>query len=87
MSQQNKLTFKQQGHEMAGVPSSDLIFEIEEVKEKGFKRDGQNLIYTVDIDLMDALDSKPFSIVINHSNLDNSRQSSNNAILRLGYQS
>ena len=35
-----------------------LIFKIKEVSEKNFKREGDNLVYTSHISLMDALDSK-----------------------------
>jgi DnaJ-class molecular chaperone len=63
MSSKNKIVHKDQGHEKAGIPSSDLIFEIVEHGERGFKRQGDNLIYTAEISLLDALDSKPFSIV------------------------
>ena len=45
------------------MPSSDLVIEIVELEEKGFKREGNNLIYTAQISLLDALDSKPIKIV------------------------
>lgn len=64
MSPKNKIVHKDQGHEKAGTPSSDLIFEICEHEERGFKRQGDNLIYTAQISLLEALDSKPFNIVL-----------------------
>jgi DnaJ-class molecular chaperone len=41
-----------------------LIFNIIEVPEKNFKRDGDNLIYTAKISLMDALDSISITLVL-----------------------
>lgn len=46
MSPQTIITFTEQGHEQAGVPSSNLVIEIVEVPEKGFVREGNNLVYT-----------------------------------------
>ena len=40
-----------------------LIFKIKEDSEKNFNRDGNNLIYTARISLMDALDSKSIEMV------------------------
>lgn len=40
-----------------------LIFTIVEVNEKQFRREGNNLIYTANISLMDALDSKAITVV------------------------
>lgn len=40
-----------------------LVFSILEVNEKNFKRDGNYLIYTASIALMDALDSKSITLV------------------------
>lgn len=66
MSQKNKIVHKDLGHERAGIPSSDLIFEIAEHGERGFKRQGDDLIYTAQVSLLDALDSKPFNIVLEY---------------------
>jgi len=42
-----------------------LIFKIVEVNEKQFRREGDHLIYTAKISLMDALDSKAITVVWN----------------------
>ena len=41
-----------------------LIFTIVEVNEKQFRREGDNLVYTASISLMDALDSKAITVVL-----------------------
>jgi len=57
------LTYKGEGHEAAGQPTSDLVFKIKELPHDNFKRKGQDLIYTAKISLMEALCSEPVNIV------------------------
>ena len=51
---------------MPGESSSNLVFEIIEIPEMGFirsKSNSDNLIYTANISLMDALDAKSIEVV------------------------
>ena len=60
------IVFKGQGNQYPGEKSSDLIFQLVEVNTMGFQRCKKNpgdLIYTADISLMDALDSKSLPVV------------------------
>lgn len=66
-STKNPIVFKEQGNQEPGQHPSSLIFKIIEINEMGFRRSEENpddAIYTADITLMDALDSKSISIVI-----------------------
>ena len=62
-SAKQPLVFPGQGNSEPGYKQSMLIFKIVEVCEKNFKRDGDDLVYTAHISLMDALDAKSISIV------------------------
>ena len=62
-SSKTPLVFPEQGHCEAGYKQSLLVFNIIEVAEKHFRRDGDNLIYTAEISLMDALDAKSITLV------------------------
>ena len=60
------IVFRSQGNQKPGEHPSDLHFVIVEVPEMGFRRDEhdpEDLIYTADISLVDALDSKSIQIV------------------------
>ncbi|RLN30261.1 hypothetical protein C2845_PM05G11230 [Panicum miliaceum] len=50
-----KITFPEKGNEMRNVVPSDLVFIIEERAHPKFKRDGNDLIYTHKISLVEAL--------------------------------
>jgi len=50
------------GDERYGAHRSDLIVTIEQVAHDKFKRDGNDLIYTHKIQLVDALSPKPFHV-------------------------
>ncbi|XP_062230663.1 uncharacterized protein LOC133928373 isoform X1 [Phragmites australis] len=50
-----KITFPEKGNEMRNVIPSDLVFIIEERAHPKFKRDGNDLIYTHKISLVEAL--------------------------------
>ncbi|OEL38106.1 DnaJ-like protein subfamily B member 13 [Dichanthelium oligosanthes] len=50
-----KITFPEKGNEMRNVVPSDLVFIIEERPHPKFKRDGNDLIYTHKISLVEAL--------------------------------
>ncbi len=62
-SSKTPLVFPEQGHCEPGYKQSLLVFNIIEVAEKHFRRDGDNLIYTAEISLMDALDAKSITLV------------------------
>lgn len=57
------LVYPEQGNCEPGYKQSMLIFNIVEKNEKNFRREGDSLIYTAKIGLMDALDSKSISVV------------------------
>ncbi|KAJ4834260.1 hypothetical protein Tsubulata_019629 [Turnera subulata] len=50
-----KITFPEKGLEQRGLPPSDLIFIIDEKPHSVFKRDGNDLIVTQKLSLMEAL--------------------------------
>ncbi|XP_047096105.1 dnaJ homolog subfamily B member 13-like [Lolium rigidum] len=50
-----KITFPEKGNETRNVIPSDLVFIIEERAHPKFKRDGNDLVYTHKISLVDAL--------------------------------
>ena len=50
-----KITFPEKGNERRNVVPSDLVFIIEERAHPKFKRDGNDLIYTHKISLVEAL--------------------------------
>lgn len=50
-----KITFEKEGDEIPGQIPSDIVFIMEEKPHPNFKRDGDNLIYTKEIGLKEAL--------------------------------
>lgn len=65
-SKNNPIVFKGQGNQEPGQHPSHLLFQIVEKGEMNFDRSATNpddLIYTANISLMDALDSKSLEIV------------------------
>ncbi|XP_057525278.1 uncharacterized protein LOC130804738 [Amaranthus tricolor] len=50
-----KITFPEKGHEQRGVIPSDLVFIIDEKPHNVFKRDGNDLVVTQKISLVEAL--------------------------------
>lgn len=50
-----KITFPEKGNEQRGIVPSDLIFIIDEKPHLVFKRDGNDLIFTQKISLVEAL--------------------------------
>merc|ERR1712131_557279 len=50
-----KITFNGEGDEKEGYDAGDIIFILRENKHKEYKRKGNDLIYTTDITLYDAL--------------------------------
>lgn len=58
-----KVTLQYEGNQMAGVPSSDLVFTIKEKSHPLYKRNGNDLIYTVCVSLINALCSEPVELV------------------------
>lgn len=58
-----EIVHKHEGNEMPGIPSSDLVFTIKETSHNLYKRNGNDLIYTVSIKLIDALCSEPVQLI------------------------
>lgn len=57
------LRFPKHGNKAFGAHASDLIVKFRLAGyDGGFVRDGNNLVYHVNIDLIEALESKPASI-------------------------
>lgn len=58
------LRFPRHGNKAFGAHASDLIVKFKLTKDAcgGFMRDGNDLVYHVNIDLIEALESKPASI-------------------------
>lgn len=50
-----KITFPEKGNEQRGVIPADLIFIVDEKPHGVFKRDGNDLVFTQKISLMEAL--------------------------------
>lgn len=48
---------------MPGIPSSDLVFTIREIEHESYKRNNNDLIYTVKVNLVQALCSEPVELV------------------------
>jgi DnaJ-class molecular chaperone len=63
-SNKTPLVFPGQGHSEPGYQQSMLIFNLIEVNEKNFRREGDDLIYTEQISLMEALDAKSITVVL-----------------------
>jgi len=58
-----EICYKHEGNEMPGIPSSDLVFTLREIEHCSYKRNCNDLIYTVCIKLIDALCSEPVELV------------------------
>ena len=56
------LTYKNEGHQSADHDSSDLILKIQEIPDDTFELKGQDLIYIHSLPLLEALESRPFTI-------------------------
>ena len=57
------LTFKGQGNEAPGMDSSDLIVKIKQIEHEKFRRvNGNDLVYTCNLKLSEALNSVPVEI-------------------------
>merc|ERR1711976_65547 len=63
MAHGQTIVFKNEGNEMPGIPSSDLVFTLKEVPHKSYKRNGDDLIYTVETSLINALCSEPVELM------------------------
>ena len=69
-----KITFPEKGNEQLGRPAADLAFVIDEKSHDRFTRDGNDLVYTQKIPLVDALtgytvnlktlDNRPLSVPV-----------------------
>ncbi|GAU39800.1 hypothetical protein TSUD_219750 [Trifolium subterraneum] len=57
-----KITFPEKGNELPGSPPSDLIFVVMETPHVIFKRDGNDLIMTKKISLLEALVGTTFNV-------------------------
>jgi DnaJ family protein B protein 4 len=57
-----KITFPEKGNEKLGVTPADLVFVIDEKPHDTFKRDGNDLIMTKKVSLVEALTGCSFSI-------------------------
>jgi hypothetical protein len=57
------LTFKEEGNNSLTRQTSDLIVKIEEVSHTEYRRNGNDLIFTYKVDLIDALKSEPIIFV------------------------
>lgn len=58
----NPIVFKQEGNELPGFKSSNLIVSITQVQNVNFLRKGMDLFYTKELTLLEALMAKPFQI-------------------------
>lgn len=64
-SAHHPIVFREQGNQQPGHHNSNLVFQIVEVSEMGFRRSPQNpddIIYTAEIALIDALESKSIEV-------------------------
>lgn len=59
---ENKLTFKEQGHQDFNHPQADLIVTFTEKQTGSYIRRGNDLIYTHDISLVDAINVVPVDL-------------------------
>ena len=66
-SESTVLTFNGLGHEAFGAHNSNLIVKFKQLPLDGYKRSGNDLVYTHTIDLIEALECKPIAV----STLDN----------------
>jgi DnaJ-class molecular chaperone len=61
--EQTTLRFPKHGNKAFGAHASDLIVKfVSKEPAGGFARDGNNLVYCVNLDLIEALESKPATI-------------------------
>lgn len=60
---ESTIIFKGQGNESNGKATSDLIFQVKEIKHEDFERKDNDLIYTAKITLIQALCSETVKIV------------------------
>ena len=56
------LTYKNEGHQSTDHDSSDLVLKITEIPDVNFKLQGNDLIYIHTLPLIEALESRPFTI-------------------------
>lgn len=63
MASGEQIVYKNEGNEMPGIPSSDLVFTLKEAPHKSYKRNGNDLIYTVETKLINALCSEPVELL------------------------
>ncbi|CAG9310849.1 unnamed protein product [Blepharisma stoltei] len=61
-SKDTKIIFYGKGNEAAMFPSSNLIFQIVELPDQNFKRIGNDLVYSVQISLINAILAEPVHI-------------------------
>lgn len=64
-SSKTELRFPKEGNEKNGYPTTDLVVKLSEVTHPQFKRSGDDLIYTHQISLNDALQGVPTLFVSN----------------------
>eukprot|EP00742_Colponemidia_sp_Colp-10_P001028 GILJ01001114.1.p1 GENE.GILJ01001114.1~~GILJ01001114.1.p1 ORF type:complete len:201 (-),score=33.68 GILJ01001114.1:267-821(-) len=57
-----KVTFEQEGDEAPGIIPADIIFVLDEKPHTRFKRENNDLIYTAEVTLADALQGTTVSI-------------------------
>lgn len=60
------LEFPGKGHQKSGFKNSDIICKIQLIKHERFSKKQNDLYYTIDISLLDALNPKPLEIVIQY---------------------
>ncbi|XP_010272209.1 PREDICTED: dnaJ homolog subfamily B member 1-like [Nelumbo nucifera] len=58
-----KITFPEKGNQMRGFIPGDLVFVVEEKPHAVYRRDGNNLIFTQEITLLEALTGKTINLV------------------------
>ncbi len=59
----SRVTFREEGNQAPGQVSSDLVFQVVQMEHPRFRREGNNLVYTHQTILYDALTASPFSLV------------------------
>ena len=58
-----KLTFPEKGNEEPGIIPADIIFVVEEKPHPVFKRDGNDLVFSQEITLLEALTGKTIDLI------------------------
>lgn len=58
-----KLTFPEKGNEEPGIIPADIIFVVEEKPHPVFKRDGNDLVFSQEITLLEALTGKSIDLI------------------------